>query len=74
MTARPENVGLGQKISTGMPWLDDVAATMEQAFEPLLGQDRRAARATSFTAPGWPLTARGSRHGAGRLLVSIDGL
>ncbi len=22
-----------------MPWLDDVAATMEQAFEPLLGQD-----------------------------------
>jgi nitrite reductase/ring-hydroxylating ferredoxin subunit/uncharacterized membrane protein len=39
MTARPENVGLGQKFSTGMPWLDDVAATMEQAFEPLLGQD-----------------------------------
>jgi nitrite reductase/ring-hydroxylating ferredoxin subunit/uncharacterized membrane protein len=39
MTARPENVGLGQKISKGMPWLDDVAATMEQAFEPLLGED-----------------------------------
>jgi nitrite reductase/ring-hydroxylating ferredoxin subunit/uncharacterized membrane protein len=39
MTARPENVGLGQKISKGMPWLDDVAATMEQAFEPVLGQE-----------------------------------
>ena len=39
MTARLENVGLGQKVSKGMPWLDDVAATMEQAFEPLLGQD-----------------------------------
>src|SRR5918995_7108921 len=39
MTARPENVGIGQKISKGMPWLDDVAATMEQAFEPVLGQD-----------------------------------
>jgi nitrite reductase/ring-hydroxylating ferredoxin subunit/uncharacterized membrane protein len=39
MTARPEKVGLGQKISKGMPWLDDVAATMEQAFEPVLGQD-----------------------------------
>jgi len=39
MTARPETVGLGQKISKGMPWLDDVAATMEQVFEPLLGQD-----------------------------------
>src|SRR5215212_5903100 len=39
MTARPENVGLGQKISKGMPWLDDVAATMEQAFDPVLGQD-----------------------------------
>src|SRR5829696_6855811 len=39
MTARPENVGIGQKISKGMPWLDDVAATMEQAFELVLGQD-----------------------------------
>src|SRR5215203_2862348 len=39
MTARPENVGLGQKVAKGMPWLDDVAATMEQAFDPLLGQD-----------------------------------
>src|SRR5215213_7054520 len=39
MTARPENAGLGQKISKGMPWLDEVAATMEQAFKPVLGQD-----------------------------------
>src|SRR5919112_1761154 len=39
MMARPENVGIGQKISKGMPWLDDVSATMEQAFEPLVGQD-----------------------------------
>ena len=39
MTARPEKVGLREKISKGMPWLDDVAATMEQAFEPVLGQD-----------------------------------
>ncbi|MBW3631386.1 MAG: Rieske 2Fe-2S domain-containing protein, partial [Chloroflexi bacterium] len=30
---------LEQKISNSMPWLDGVAATMEQAFEPLLGQE-----------------------------------
>ncbi len=39
MTARPEKIGVGYKVSKGLPWLDDVAATMEQAFEPLLGQD-----------------------------------
>jgi nitrite reductase/ring-hydroxylating ferredoxin subunit/uncharacterized membrane protein len=39
MTARLETVGLPDKISREMPWLDDVAATMEQAFEPLLGQE-----------------------------------
>jgi nitrite reductase/ring-hydroxylating ferredoxin subunit/uncharacterized membrane protein len=39
MTVRPEKIGLGYKVSKGMPWLDDVAATMEQAFEPVLGQD-----------------------------------
>jgi nitrite reductase/ring-hydroxylating ferredoxin subunit/uncharacterized membrane protein len=39
MTARMETVGLADKISHEMPWLDDVAATMEQVFEPLLGQD-----------------------------------
>ncbi len=39
MTARTETVALGQKISKEMPWLDDVADTMEQVFEPLLGQD-----------------------------------
>lgn len=39
MTARTETVGLGQKISQGMPWLDGVAAAMEQVYEPLLGQD-----------------------------------
>ncbi len=39
MTTRTETVGLVDKIAHEMPWLDDVAATMEQAFEPLLGQD-----------------------------------
>ena len=39
MTARTEKVGIGYKVSNGMPRLDDVAATMKQAFEPLLGQD-----------------------------------
>jgi nitrite reductase/ring-hydroxylating ferredoxin subunit/uncharacterized membrane protein len=39
MTARIEKVGLGYKVSNGMPWLDTVAATMEEAFEPVLGQD-----------------------------------
>jgi nitrite reductase/ring-hydroxylating ferredoxin subunit/uncharacterized membrane protein len=39
MTARLETVGLVDKISQEMPWLDDVAATMEQVFEPFLGQD-----------------------------------
>jgi nitrite reductase/ring-hydroxylating ferredoxin subunit/uncharacterized membrane protein len=39
MTARPEKIGVGYKVSKGLPWQDDVAATMEQAFEPLLGQD-----------------------------------
>src|ERR671912_2570261 len=39
MTARPEKIGLGYKVSKAMPWLDTVAATMQQAFEPVLGQD-----------------------------------
>lgn len=39
MTARTETVGLVDKISHHMPWLDDVAETMEQVFDPLLGQD-----------------------------------
>jgi nitrite reductase/ring-hydroxylating ferredoxin subunit/uncharacterized membrane protein len=39
MTARTEKVGVGPEITKRMPWLDDVAATMEQVFEPLLGQD-----------------------------------
>ena len=39
MTTRTETVGLVDKIAHEMPWLDDVAATMEQTFEPLLGQD-----------------------------------
>ena len=39
MTPRVEKVGLGYKVSKGMPWLDGVAATMEQAFKPVLGQD-----------------------------------
>ena len=39
MTARTETVGLEQKISKSMPWLDGVAATMEKGFAPLLDQD-----------------------------------
>jgi nitrite reductase/ring-hydroxylating ferredoxin subunit/uncharacterized membrane protein len=39
MTVRTEKIGLVYKVSKGMPWLDTVAATMEQAFEPLLGED-----------------------------------
>ncbi len=39
MTARMETVGLVDKISHEMPWLDDIATTMEQVFDPLLGQD-----------------------------------
>ncbi len=39
MTARTETVGLDQKISKSMPWLDGIATTMEKAFAPLLGQD-----------------------------------
>lgn len=39
MAARVETVGLEYEIAHRLPWLDGVAATMEQAFEPLLGQD-----------------------------------
>src|SRR5215212_10010206 len=39
MTVRTEKIGLGYKVSKGMPWLDDVAKTMEQAFDPVLGQE-----------------------------------
>src|SRR5215203_335354 len=39
MTVRTEKKGLGYTVSKGSPWLDTIAATMEQAFEPLLGQD-----------------------------------
>jgi nitrite reductase/ring-hydroxylating ferredoxin subunit/uncharacterized membrane protein len=39
MTERPEKVGLAYKVSKEMSWLDGVALTMEQAFEPVLGQD-----------------------------------
>src|SRR3954470_16638226 len=39
MAPRVEKVGLGYKVSKGMPWLDSIAATMEQAFRPVLGQD-----------------------------------
>jgi nitrite reductase/ring-hydroxylating ferredoxin subunit/uncharacterized membrane protein len=34
-----EIAGLGQRLTKEMPWLDDVAATMQQVFEPLLGQE-----------------------------------
>src|SRR5215216_267180 len=39
MTLRTEKVGLAYKVSKEMSWLDGVASTMEQAFEPVLGQD-----------------------------------
>lgn len=39
MAERPATVGIGQKITAEMPWLDGVARVMEEAFSPLLGQD-----------------------------------
>lgn len=39
MAAMTETVKISEKVSKAMPWLDDVAATMEQAFAPLLGQE-----------------------------------
>lgn len=39
MAARVETVGLEQEIAQRLPWLDGVAATMELAFAPLLGED-----------------------------------
>jgi nitrite reductase/ring-hydroxylating ferredoxin subunit/uncharacterized membrane protein len=39
MAARVETVGLEHEIAQRMTWLDGVAETMEQVFEPLLGQE-----------------------------------
>src|SRR5215203_1135503 len=39
MTARVETIGLEHEIAHRLPWLDGVAETMEQAFDPVLGQD-----------------------------------
>lgn len=39
MAARVETVGLEHELAHRLPWLDGIAETMEQAFEPLLGQD-----------------------------------
>src|SRR5215208_5448830 len=39
MTARVETIGLEHEIAHRLPWLDSIAKTMEQAFEPVLGQD-----------------------------------
>src|SRR5215208_5007800 len=39
MTVRTKKKGLGYTVSKGSPWLDTVAKTMEQAFDPVLGQD-----------------------------------
>src|SRR5215213_10119058 len=39
MPGRPEKLGLGYTVAKGLPWLDTVAKTMEQAFDPVLGQD-----------------------------------
>jgi nitrite reductase/ring-hydroxylating ferredoxin subunit/uncharacterized membrane protein len=38
MTERVETVGIEQEIIERLPWLDDVAKTMEAAFAPFLGQ------------------------------------
>lgn len=39
MTARVETVGLEHEIAHRLPWLDGVAAIMEQALAPILGED-----------------------------------
>lgn len=39
MVALPETVSVAQRISKGMPWLDNVAGVMERVFAPLLGED-----------------------------------
>ncbi|MDQ2651815.1 MAG: Rieske 2Fe-2S domain-containing protein [Chloroflexota bacterium] len=39
MTARVETVGVEHEIVHRLPWLDGVAATMEQVFAPVLGED-----------------------------------
>ena len=39
MATRVETVGLDHEITARLPWLDDVAKTMEQVFAPLLGQE-----------------------------------
>src|SRR5688572_30757608 len=38
MTVRVETIGLEQVIAQRLPWLDLVAARMERAFAPFLGQ------------------------------------
>ena len=75
MTARTEKVGLGDKISHGMPWLDDVAATMEQVVRagPGSGRAARAAR-LPLRHLARSLPARGGHRRAGRILVGDDGL
>ena len=39
MSARVETVGIEHEIAHRLPWLDDVAAQMERAFAPFLGQE-----------------------------------
>lgn len=39
MATRVETVGLENELANRLPWLDGVAATMEQAFAPVLGED-----------------------------------
>src|SRR5918994_2899743 len=39
MTVRLETIGLEHEIAHRLPWLDGVAATMERAFAPVLGQE-----------------------------------
>lgn len=39
MTARVETIGLENELTQRLPWLDEVASTMERAFAPVLGED-----------------------------------
>jgi len=39
MELATETTKISEKLSKGMPWLDDVAEAMRQTFEPVLGQE-----------------------------------
>jgi hypothetical protein len=69
MSARLEMVGLEQIISQHLPWLDTVAARMERAFDPFLGQEaprgpRELLYGTWFEFPVHAAVVRSSRSGS----------